>query len=193
MRHLSLLCAASAALALSLGAVGAAQAAAAPTASSAVPNTTRIIHPNAATVSGDTVTAVLDLPKTGRWTTSVSLGPASALTDSAVTDSVAGPELVHPDSGTTCNDWDFYLYDVCIEVWGSGDNVTAVEGWADTYSGGWVIIYDEPDGILNGLIPAGWDDEYYQFPPGGRNFPTDDNLCAHSDYAGKTMCLEIHP
>ena len=184
MRILHACCAAFAAMALTLGAASASASAAAtaaaphPASGASTAARARAAEHPAATVS----TTVLDLSQaSGSWSRSYRVG----------TDAVTGAAVIKPDTGSGCHDWDLDLFDVCIEVWGSGLNVTEVQGWADTLDAGWVIVYDTDD-TLNGLIPAAIDFVDYKFGSGGRNFPNDDSMCAHSDYAGQTACLLIH-
>ena len=185
MRILRVCCAAIAAAALSVGAASTASAAAAATSASAAHAVSAPVHAHPAKgAAATTTTTVLDLTKTGTsgsWSSSYTVG----------TDAATGAAVIHPDTGTGCHDWDVDLFDVCIEVFGSGLNVTEVQGWADTLDAGWVIVYDTDD-TLNGLIPAAIDFVDYKFGSGGRNFPNDDSMCAHSDYAGQTACLLIH-
>ncbi|MBR7833173.1 hypothetical protein KDL01_07850 [Actinospica durhamensis] len=185
MRILRVCCAAVAAAALSMGAASAASAATAPaaTAASAAHAVSAPVHAHPAEgTAATTTTTVLDLTKaSGSWSRTYTVG----------TDAATGAAVIHPDTGTGCHSWDLGLFDVCIEVFGSGLNVTEVQGWADTLDAGWVIVYDTDD-TLNGLIPAAIDFVDYKFGSGGRNFPNDDSMCAHSDYAGQTACLLIH-
>jgi hypothetical protein len=171
-------CAAIAAAALTCGVTDAASAAAQPASTAAA----SALPAHTAAPAAGTATTVLDLSAaTGSWSRSYGV----------TTDAATGRAVVKPATGTGCHNWDVGLFDVCIEVFGSGLNVTEVQGWADTLKAGWVIVYDT-DYTLNGLIPAEIDFVDYKFPAGGRNFPNNDSMCAHSDYGGQTACLLIH-